>query len=341
MAVAVRAGSAGHPPAYRLVRRPTVGTLPPALDAAQQAVVDHPGGPLLVLAGPGTGKTTTLVEAVVARINAGIDPERVLVLTFGRKAAGELRERITARLDRTVREPLARTFHSYCFGVLRREAALAGEPAPRLLAGPEQDLIVRDLLRGEVEGLGRPSGWPTALRPALLTRGFAQELRDLMLRCVERGVGPADLDRLGRDYERPDWRAAARFFDQYTEVTALAERAAYDPAELVRAVVDRFGDPEADLLRRERTAYDWIFVDEFQDTDPAQEALLRALVPPGGNLVVVGDADQSIYGFRGTDPRVLARFPEAFPRLDGTAAPVVALTSVSYTHLTLPTTPYV
>jgi superfamily I DNA/RNA helicase/RecB family exonuclease len=303
-----------------------VGAAAPVLDPDQRAVVDHPGGPLLVLAGPGTGKTTTLVEAVVARIDAGIDPERVLVLTFGRKAAGELRERITARLGRTVREPLARTFHSYCFGVLRREAARVGDLAPRLLSGPEQDLIVRDLLRGEVAGLGRSSGWPAGLRPALLTHGFAQELRDLMLRCVERGVGPVDLDRLGRDYERPDWCAAARFFTQYTEITALAERAAYDPAELVRAVVDRLADPEDHLLSRERAAYDWVFVDEFQDTDPAQEALLRALVPAGGNLVVVGDADQSIYGFRGTDPRVLSRFPDTFPTLTGAPAPVVALT---------------
>ena len=104
------AAPTSHLSAYRLVRRPADGGAAPSLDPAQQAVVDHPGGPLLVLAGPGTGKTTTMVEAVVARINAGTDPERMLVLTFGRKAAGELRERITARLGRrTTREPLART----------------------------------------------------------------------------------------------------------------------------------------------------------------------------------------------------------------------------------------
>ena len=80
----------------------------PALDAAQQAVVDHPGGPLLVLAGPGTGKTTTLVEAIVERIDArGADPSSVLALTFSRKAAEQLRDRVTARLGRTVASPLA------------------------------------------------------------------------------------------------------------------------------------------------------------------------------------------------------------------------------------------
>ena len=76
-------------------------------------MVSHSGGPLLVLAGPGTGKTTAIVEAVADRVlRRGADPARILVLTFSRKAAGELRERITARLDRTTREPLALTFHS-------------------------------------------------------------------------------------------------------------------------------------------------------------------------------------------------------------------------------------
>src|SRR4051812_49792803 len=114
-------------PVYRLV----VGAAPeasaPRLDPTQQAVVDHPSGPLLVLAGPGTGKTTTIVEAVAARIEAGVDPEHMLVLTFSRKAAAELRSRITARVARTIREPLARTFHSYAYGVLRRAALLRGD----------------------------------------------------------------------------------------------------------------------------------------------------------------------------------------------------------------------
>jgi superfamily I DNA/RNA helicase/RecB family exonuclease len=318
-------------PALRLVRVPRAGVAAPRLDAAQQAVVDHPGGPLLVLAGPGTGKTTTLVESVVARIDAGVDPERILVLTFGRRAAAELRERVTARLARTVREPLARTFHSYAFGVLRREAALRGDPPPRLLSGPEQDLVIRELLRGDTDGLGGPGtgGWPPGLRAALLTRGFAAELRDLLLRCHERGIGPRELDRLGRRLGREDWRAAARFFRQYAAVSALAEPAAYDPAELIRAVVDRMADRMADsgedLRERERSAYDWVYVDEYQDTDPAQEQLLRHLVAPGGNLVVVGDPRQSIYAFRGADVGGIRRFPAAFPTAEGGPAPQVHL----------------
>jgi hypothetical protein len=171
---------------YTLVRGAHPLAPTPVLDPSQQRVVDHGAGPLLVLAGPGTGKTTTIVEAVVARIDRGLDPEQVLVLTFARKAAAELRERITARLARATKEPLARTFHSYAFGVLRREAALRGEPTPRLLSGPEQDVVIRDLLAGDIAaGAG---GWPARLHPALGTRGFAQELRDLIMRAYERGA---------------------------------------------------------------------------------------------------------------------------------------------------------
>src|SRR5690606_16230529 len=148
----------------------------PRLDPAQQAVVAHATGPLLVRGGPGTGKTTTLVEAVVARVAAGADPQRVLVLTFGRRAAAALRHRIEHRLTAvagTVPEPLVRTVPGYAFGLLRRAAAGRGEPPPRLLTGPEQDQVIRELLAAE------PERWPGRLRAALPTRAFARQLRDL------------------------------------------------------------------------------------------------------------------------------------------------------------------
>ena len=236
------------------------------------------------------------------RVAAGADPESLLLLTFSRRAATELRERITARLARTTREPLARTFHSYAFGLLRAQAVARGERGPRLLSGPEQDLVVRELLGGEVE-LGTGT-WPEALQPALLTRGFAQELRDLLLRAVERGVGPSRLANWGRDRGRDDWVAAAHFFDEYLDVTALSAGdgpEAYDPAELIRAALDALStDPE--LLARERARRRQVFVDEYQDVDPAQEELLRMLAAGADELVAVGDPDQSIYAFRGSDP---------------------------------------
>ncbi len=308
---------------YRLVRPLPHAQRAPDLDESQQAVVDHSGGPLLVLAGPGTGKTATIVEAVVDRIaNRGVDPESVLLLTFSRRAAIELRGRVTARLGRTTREPLARTFHSYAFGLLRARAVAHSEPAPRLLAGPEQDLVIRELLRGHAED--GATIWPAELRPALRTRGFAEELRDLLLRAVERGVDARQLARYGRKFDRPDWLAAAKFLQEYLDVTALSGSTAYDPAELIRAAVDALrGDPA--LLSRERASRRHIFVDEYQDTDPAQEELLKVLGAGADELVVVGDPDQSIYAFRGADPTALRQFPQEFPAPDGTDAPTVAL----------------
>ncbi|HEU4491480.1 MAG TPA: UvrD-helicase domain-containing protein, partial [Jiangellales bacterium] len=313
-----------HDPSLRLVRRDAVVPGPQVLDEAQQRVVDHRGGPLLVLAGPGTGKTTTVVEHVVSRVERdALPPESVLVLTFSRRAATELRERITLRLARTVREPVARTVHSYAFGLLRREAVLRGEPVPRLLSGAEQDLLVRDLLRGDLEEFAG-AGWPERLLPALRTDGFARELRDLLQRAAERGVDPQRLRSLGRRHDRADWVAAAGFSEQYAGVTALRHPPALDPAELVRAAVDLLaGDPA--VLERERAERAVVVVDEYQDSDPSQEALLVLLAGGGRDLVAVGDPDQSIYAFRGADLEGVRRFPERFRTAGGEPAPVVTL----------------
>ncbi len=277
---------------------------------------------MLVLAGPGTGKTTTIVEAVVDRIeNRGADPERVLVLTFSRKAAGELRQRITGRLRRTTRTPLALTFHSYAYALLRRDAVLNEEPAPRLLSGPEQLLEVRRLLEGELADGAR--GWPERLRAALATRGFAEELRDFAARAGERGYGVEDLAALGRIRGRDDWPAIGGFMKRYVDRFALDPVPTYDYGELIQMAAIMLAEEEVRI--RERDAYDAVFVDEYQDTDPAQEELLHHLAGEGRDLVVVGDPDQSIYGFRGADVRGIQGFPERFRTLDGDPAPVVAL----------------
>jgi superfamily I DNA/RNA helicase/RecB family exonuclease len=297
-------------------------TAPPRLDEAQQQVVSHSAGPLLVLAGPGTGKTTAIVESVVHRIaGRGIDPSRLLVLTFSRKAAEELRERITMRLGRTTRQPLALTFHSYAYALVRREFALGGDEPPTLLSGPDQLLEVRRLLRGEAEDGGR--GWPERLRPALATRGFAAELRDFLLRAAERGLDGRGLARLGRQRRRDDWVAAGAFLERYAGRFDLAPVPAYDYAEIVRIAAGLLG--RAATRDRERQAYDAVLVDEYQDTDPAQEDLLHALAGDGRELIVVGDPDQSIYGFRGADTRAVGRFADRFRAPDGSPARVVAL----------------
>ena len=311
-----------HAPAYRLVRRPVPAAPAARLDEAQQAVVDHSGGPLLVLAGPGTGKTTTIVAAVADRIERrGLDPERVLVLTFSRKAAAELRERITARLRRTTRDPLAMTFHSYAYALARREFVLAGDEPPRLLSAPEQLLEVRRMLRGEAQDGG--ARWPEALRPALATRGFAEEVRDLLLRAAERGLDGRGLGQLGKQRGRDDWLAAAAFLDRYAARFDLAPVPAYDYAEIVRIAAALLTREE--IRQRERAAYDVVFVDEYQDSDPAQESLLLALAGDGRELIAVGDPDQSIYEFRGADVHALTEFGERFRTAAGQPAPVIAL----------------
>ena len=145
--------------AYRLAPAELAPITVPALDHAQRAVVDHPGGPLLVLAGPGTGKTTTLVEAVAERVRRGLRPDQVLVLTFSRKAADELRERITTRIGRTLCQPAAYTFHAFCSALV----AAYGEAVPRLLSGPERLVRIRELLAGHAAGHGTTL-WPDSLR---------------------------------------------------------------------------------------------------------------------------------------------------------------------------------
>lgn len=316
-----RQGSRG---AYRLVRTPPTRTDPPRLDAAQRSVVDHTGGPLLVLAGPGTGKTTTLVESVAARIARGGDPARVLVLTFSRKAAVELRDRMALRMG-AARAPQATTFHSYCYALVRahQDSELFVEPL-RLLSGPEQDVAVRELLAGQLDlqrlGLAHVR-WPDELRACLTTRGFADEVRAVLARSRELGLGPDALDAFATRIGRPDWRAAAAFLAEYLDVLDL--HGVIDYAELVHRAVLLAHRPET--AGRLAAQYDAVYVDEYQDTDPAQVRLLHALAGGGRALVAFGDPDQSIYTFRGADVNGILDFPHAFPRSDGRPAPVEVL----------------
>ncbi|MGW6690317.1 ATP-dependent helicase [Streptomyces sp. NPDC054961] len=292
------------PDAYRLVRTGPQRVDPVVLDAAQRAVVEHTGGPLLVLAGPGTGKTTTLVETVAARVEAGADPARVLILTFSRKAAVELRDRTALRLG-GARAPQATTFHSFCYGLVRshQDTDLFADPL-RLLSGPEQDVMVRTLLEGQRRI--RSIRWPDDLRAALTTRGFADEVRAVLARARELGLGPAELSDFASRTGRPDWKAAAAFLAEYLDVLDL--QGTLDYAELLhRAVLLAERTPALSSL------YDAIYVDEYQDTDASQLRLLRALAGPAGRLTAFGDPDQSIYAFRGADINNILDFETSFP----------------------------
>ncbi len=305
-----------------LTRRLPTRRDPPRLDAQQRRVVEHAGGPLLVLAGPGTGKTTTLVESVVHRVQErGLAPEQVLVLTFSRRAAEELRARITERLGRTTRGPVAMTFHSYAFSLLRREL----RTPLRLLTGPEQDLEIGRLLAGELAD-GAP-GWPRELREAMPLRGFRKELRDLLSRAQERGLDGPALAALGHREDRAAWVAAGHFLAAYEgrfDLDPTAE--VVDHATLVQAAAALL-ETDEELRGRERASRAVVLVDELQDTDPAQLRLLQALAGDGRDLVAVGDPDQSIYAFRGADVRGILDFPDRFPDQSGQPAHRMVLTT--------------
>ncbi|MBB3661809.1 superfamily I DNA/RNA helicase/RecB family exonuclease [Prauserella sediminis] len=316
----------------RLVR-PSVPAVPAHVWEPEVArLFEAPAGFVRVVGGPGTGKTALTAELAAERIRGGADPESILVVTSSRRAANVVRRDITRRITaadtaddpdatgtnrtgthRTVREPMVRTVHSYAFAVLRLQANLTGQPEPRLLSGPEQDVVVRELLAGDLER--GAYDWPERLRPALGIAGFAEELRDLILRAAERGLGPEDLVKLGRSEGREEWVAAGNFWRQYEEVTLLHGSGghamgtpgapAMDAAELVAsALVELEGDPE--LLEREQHRLRHVLVDDAQHLDPLQLRLLRLLGGTADDFVLAGDPDQSVFSFRGADPTLLS-----------------------------------
>jgi superfamily I DNA/RNA helicase/RecB family exonuclease len=297
-----------------VLRRPVAAvTAVPVLDASQRAVVEHRGPLLRVLGGPGTGTSTVAVEVVADRVERGeLTADACLVLAPTRLAAGRLRDAVTARLGGTTTTPLARTHQSLGFAVLREAAALAGEPPPRLLSGPEQDVILGELLAGHAAGDSSAPPWPEELAPALPTRTFRAELRELLMRAVELGLEPDHLVALGRRHDRPEWGAAAEVLREYDEVTALSAPGAFDPAWILGAAADLLDDdPEA--LGRLRGALRLVVVDDAQELTPAALRLLDVVVGQGAvDLVLLGDPDAATQTFRGADPRLfVGSWPEA------------------------------
>ncbi len=282
--------------------------------------------PWQVLGGPGTGKTALLVDVAAARIAEGADPESVLVLTHSKQAAAAVRDAITVRLagidgaeggvPGATTEPLVRTVHSYAFAVLRRHATAHGNPPPRLLTGAEQDAVLREMLRGDLLDIaaGGEYLWPQRLQPALTLAGFAEQLRDLMLRATERGLGPEDLMRWGRAHDREEWVAAGRFAMRYEQAMLLrwsvgveapeASAPALDAAELVGAALDALAS-DADLLAAERARIRYLLVDDAQHLDPQAALLVRVIGAASHVTVVAGDPDQAVFTFRGADSRFL------------------------------------
>ncbi|MFV0462968.1 MAG: ATP-dependent helicase [Nostocoides sp.] len=292
------------------------------LTGEQRAVIADEASRVQVVAGPGTGKTRLAVHVVVDRVRrVGLDPDRCLLLAPTRLAAARLRDQVTDDLGvirgGSTTQPLARTVASFAMSVLRADAALRGAAPPRLLSGPEQDIVLGELLAGHAAGAGIDPGWPVWLRPALTTRGFRAELRDLFMRTAELGLDPIDLAGLGRANDRPEWVAAAALMSEYDEVTALSRPGAYDPGWLLSVLADLI-DERSDLRDRVLDGLDLIVVDDAQDMTPAAVRLLQVLARGHAQQVLLGDPDSAVQTFRGTDPSGWLALPGSTHRLTRT-----------------------
>lgn len=267
------------------------------LDASQQRAAEHLSGPALVLAGPGSGKTTTLVERFVRLVEQGVDPRSILTTTFTRAAADELRTRLEARGVLTRGLTLG-TFHSLGMRLLREsDVARAVDVVPdfKILNSDQQYGVLRELdlhqhfdLEVLVEAIGR----------------FKEGL-----------VTPADVMREAKEApasERDERVQMALAYQCYQDALWRAQR--FDFSDLIMLTV-RALQRDEDLRAAIASRFTHLMVDEFQDINAAQYALIEALLVDHENLWVVGDDDQAIYGWRGSDLRFMTGLAERFPDL--------------------------
>jgi superfamily I DNA/RNA helicase/RecB family exonuclease len=279
--------------------------------AAVEAALSHRA--TLVLGAPGSGKTTVTCEVAVRALDAGLRPERVLVLASSRRAAARLRDEVAAQAGRTVGAPMVRTASSAAFAVLHKRAAALEQPTPTLVSGPEQDLVLAELLAGHVAGEGRPLALPPGLpEESLGLRGLRQELRDLLMRAAERGLGPVELDEMGRANNRPEWVMAAQIYEEYLDTMALRLATPdagprYDPAVVIDEAAESLRSWEDEVPGMPRPTWDLVVVDDYQEATAATVRLLRVLHDDGARLVLLSDPDSAVQTFRGAAPGLTGR----------------------------------
>ena len=290
-----------------------------SLDPIQQAAVAHRGTPLILTGATGTGKTTVLIEAALSRIAAGQSPDSILLLTYGRERASEIRDAIVTRSQQTAFEPLARTFHSLAYSILKMRTGDAYREIV-LLSGAEQETYISDLLQGDIADGYKE--WHQDLRRTeqslgepLETQGFIRELRDLIMRANERGITPDDLALRGKQLGEKYWPGAADFWKRYLgsmvlqEISAGDAKVRIDPSEIINTAINYLrSNPE--LLAELRKRFATIIVDEFQESDPAQRTLLSLLA--GSDLVIVADSASAVGRFRGADPEGVAAVIDSY-----------------------------
>lgn len=297
----------------QLLRPQNLFSSAPVLDDSQQEVVDQVAGhgPIMVLGGPGTGKTTTAIEYTVARIKAGVPTSQMLLLTNTRAAATQLRSHLTARLNyeaiNSRAETPVRSFASYAFDFIYRmredDAA-----TPRLLAGAEQDRVLAELIDGYITDSELTLDWPDSLKQAVGLRGLRHELRELIDRSAEYGIQPGQLEELGHARGRPEWRIAAAILQDYRDVLDLSGADAYDPSGLITSAADLWeANPMAAATEAARIQH--VVIDDFQDATPAIHRLVQ-LLGTKRDIVITANPDTTVQGFRGARPQALVTWPE-------------------------------
>ena len=286
---------------------------------------------------PGTGKTHHLTERALRYLTDGLDPARLLILAPTRTAATRMRDAIAASSDRSLSVAPTRAWAAYAFDLLKRaqtRGLLSGvEGNLKLLSGPEQDVIIGELLANHAEGIAPGPAWPESLREALPTRGFRHEIRDFFDRMAEYDLTAEDVQALARDYNRPVWAALAQLHTEYRAVRALRAKNAYDPAVLINdACRLLLRNPE--FLAEERRRYDLILIDDVQELSPSTYRLLRLIAaeePPADAAALAAEypdvfaaapevimtySDEAVVqGFRGARPDLVRTLPESFPHL--------------------------
>ncbi len=264
------------------------------LNAAQKAAVEHGDGPVLVLAGAGSGKTRVITHRIVRLLEKGVPPAGIVALTFTNKAAAEMRERVGAMLGkggaRTTRALTVSTFHSFGLGVLQRERDAVGGSFTIFDQG-DQTSLVKQLLRAA--GADRSFDAQAVLARLSNAKNAFQSAEEMPLR-----EGDA-YDEIAREIY-PRYQAALRSFK------------AFDFDDLVCEVARFWRDDEA-MRGRWQRRFLHVLVDEYQDTNRAQLELLRLLCGTRKNVCAVGDDDQAIYGWRGADVRNILDFETHFP----------------------------
>ncbi len=266
------------------------------LNAEQRAAVTHGTGPLLILAGAGSGKTRVLTHRIAYLVrDLGIPPSAILAVTFTNKAAREMRDRLTRLLPAAaLGELTVGTFHAFCARLLRRHARAVGiEPGFAIYDEADQRALMRQAM--EDAGLGDRLVPPGAIAATISTA--KNELR-----------GPADLAASARGQLE---RVTALVWPRYERL--LRENNALDFDDLLLLAVRLFEIDDA-ALEHWQDRFERILVDEYQDTNRAQYALLRYLTGSRQDLAVVGDDDQSVFSWRGADLRNILDFERDFPR---------------------------